>query len=164
MVLQTLVHRIVMKVLLLCHCFNSILSITEWSWWNEAQIWAFFRKFSRRLSLGNGQACRQNCWICYCKNWIFQNAATVLSLEFPILFFSASYFDSSSWDYWRDSSGCKLVETWLCATLYVDYWTCAGISLLINGLLYPARYVLKYSAVKWLLSDASLLYFKTPRL
>lgn len=91
---------------------------------------------------------------------IFQNVATVLSLEFPVLFFSASCFDSSSWDYWRDSPGCMLVEIWLCPTLYVDYWTCAGISLLISGLLYPTGYVLKYSAVKWLLSDSSLLYFR----
>lgn len=82
-------------------------------------------------------------------------------LEFTLFFFSASCFDSSSWTYWRAFPGCKLVEIWLCPTLYVYYWTCTGISLFIYSLLYSTRYALKYSAVKcWLLSDVFLLYYR----
>jgi len=53
------------------------------------------------------------------------------------------------------------VEIWLCPTLYVYYWTCAGISVFIDGLLYSARYALKYSAARcWLLSEAFLLHYR----
>lgn len=60
-------------------------------------------------------------------------------LEFSLLSFSASYFDGSGWNCWRPALGCELVEIWLCPALHVCYWTCAGISLLSDALLYSCR-------------------------
>lgn len=64
-------------------------------------------------------------------------------LKFPgcwnFLSFSASYFDGSGWNHWRPALGCELVEIWLCPAQHVCYWTCVGISLLFNALLYPPR-------------------------